>query len=923
MSSMRSTRALALGVLLLTGCTNVYVVRSRPLALPPIVFPIDTITYPSGLRVLAERDSRTPLVGLFWVVGSGQTSDPIGKEGLAHFVEHLAYRSRPGGGPTVREALEGLGAIQMNAMTSHDSTTFYEVGLARDLRELLAVQGRWMADPFAGVSDGELATEREIVANEGHLYDENGHPAAAMSLLFRSLFPAGHPYARDLTSYLPTLGGIGAEDARQFVAAHYRPENMTLLVLGDIDPDAVDKLIGETFPRSMLKTATPVKPGPRMPPAAPPVPEPSPAPAATPVVTAPVNAPGLLLAWTLPRSFGINQQLLPFVSSVVRGALLSAARDDADVLDAEVSVVPGAEASVLTAAITLREGKDPEHTLKKLLEGFDQLWDASRFFSGEVLFHMRKQVAMLGEVERAENLISRGLSRVSSAHFTGSATADAQVIPALNQMRFRDVSDFASRYVTAARVRAVLVKPEGAPQAPAAEEGEARAERQPGLEPSVESTGPATAATASPERLRALIATREREVYQLPNGLTVVLSPHRSLATVAAGILFPLTTPSPGDAVAAAMFGSVASPQGLRNTPDFGASVSRQLGWDSLSLRIESSVANLDQALALLAEYARRSEVSRSTWSFVQEKGVAQFETLEQQPAAQEALALRTALLGGTGYASVMSSATLRAADRSQVNRWIEQRASPSSAVLVVAGSFESARVKEMIALAFGRWAAPKPEADAAPESTAAAAAPAEGPLEIRTFERSNVSQTSVHLGCRLPDAHADTDVLRHAAAAAVLRNRMMSQLREQAGAVYDFSASQFVLRGGVSALRASSAVDNRALPEALRLLRASLAGLAATPPSEGELARARLDLAGTVALTRMSEWGALDELLGLWRLDLLGDAAPADDLLALTPASLQEDFAYCLAHAPRLDLIGDPAAMEAAERALREAPAH
>src|SRR5262245_14141688 len=67
------------------------------LVLRNVGFPLHIIRFPSGLRVIAERDERMPLVAVALVVGAGSSSDPPGKEGLAHYVEHLAFRSRPSG----------------------------------------------------------------------------------------------------------------------------------------------------------------------------------------------------------------------------------------------------------------------------------------------------------------------------------------------------------------------------------------------------------------------------------------------------------------------------------------------------------------------------------------------------------------------------------------------------------------------------------------------------------------------------------------------------------------------------------------------------------------------------------------------------------------------------------------------------------
>ena len=69
----------------------------RALVMRDVSFPLRDMRFPSGLRVIVEEDHRSPVVGVLTLVGAGSTSDPPGKEGLAHYVEHLSFRARRDG----------------------------------------------------------------------------------------------------------------------------------------------------------------------------------------------------------------------------------------------------------------------------------------------------------------------------------------------------------------------------------------------------------------------------------------------------------------------------------------------------------------------------------------------------------------------------------------------------------------------------------------------------------------------------------------------------------------------------------------------------------------------------------------------------------------------------------------------------------
>ncbi|HET9155852.1 MAG TPA: insulinase family protein, partial [Myxococcaceae bacterium] len=84
---------------------------------------------PSGTRFVLEQDRSRPLAMVAAVVDVGAADDPPGQEGLAHLVEHLAFRARTDGKHPHTELLELLGAGAWNGFTTHDVTVYY-VGAA-------------------------------------------------------------------------------------------------------------------------------------------------------------------------------------------------------------------------------------------------------------------------------------------------------------------------------------------------------------------------------------------------------------------------------------------------------------------------------------------------------------------------------------------------------------------------------------------------------------------------------------------------------------------------------------------------------------------------------------------------------------------------------------------------------------------------
>src|SRR5436305_354067 len=196
-------------------------------------FAVQQAVMPSGLRVGVEPGSARGMVAVVAVVGSGSSADPPGREGLAHLVEHLVFHGHGRRERPESERLVRLGAAY-NADTSLDATRFYEAAPAAALPALLEITAERLSRPLAGVDEADLERERAIVENELNQRNETGVYGRVIAWMQHALFPPGHPYARPIGGSPTTLRTLTLTDARTSAAAHYRPENATLLISGEI-----------------------------------------------------------------------------------------------------------------------------------------------------------------------------------------------------------------------------------------------------------------------------------------------------------------------------------------------------------------------------------------------------------------------------------------------------------------------------------------------------------------------------------------------------------------------------------------------------------------------------------------------------------------------------------------------------------------
>ncbi len=150
----------------------------------------------------------------------GSLHDPIGKEGLAHLVEHLLTEVEVtrDGVTTSLDAEVGRVALSYNAHTTTDSTVYETLARPAALDDLMRVEAERITTGCAGIPRALFEREREVVRNE--LRQRGGEGSALRQQIHEAVYPAGHPYRRlDSTE---TVAAISYEDVCAFLVGPYR-----------------------------------------------------------------------------------------------------------------------------------------------------------------------------------------------------------------------------------------------------------------------------------------------------------------------------------------------------------------------------------------------------------------------------------------------------------------------------------------------------------------------------------------------------------------------------------------------------------------------------------------------------------------------------------------------------------------------------
>ena len=207
---------------------------------------INTVDYsfPSGLRVLFQEDHTQPIVSVTnWFdrgsVADGSNADGESTEGIAHAVEHLAFRAKHGDLPKNWDVINQLGGV-LNASTSREWTNYMTIAPVDAAVPLLRIEALRMEDGVAGVTEADVQAEKSIVRNELRMgYESGANGSAAIRTAFvhvpKLLYPAGHPYRNTTIGSHDTISNIDLDSVQRYVRENYRPEYATIAMVGDFD----------------------------------------------------------------------------------------------------------------------------------------------------------------------------------------------------------------------------------------------------------------------------------------------------------------------------------------------------------------------------------------------------------------------------------------------------------------------------------------------------------------------------------------------------------------------------------------------------------------------------------------------------------------------------------------------------------------
>ena len=190
----------------------------------------------NGLDLLMYEDHSVPAatVQLWYHVGS--KDEKKGRSGFAHLFEHLMFKGSAHVGPEEHKNFISSIGGRYNATTDFDRTLYFESFPSNYLERVLWMEADRMSS--LNVSEENFKSERDVVKEERRLRVDNPPFGRLFEVVLDKTFTT-HPYKIESIGSMADLDAATIQDVRDFHSLHYVPNNATLVVAGDLDPEAV------------------------------------------------------------------------------------------------------------------------------------------------------------------------------------------------------------------------------------------------------------------------------------------------------------------------------------------------------------------------------------------------------------------------------------------------------------------------------------------------------------------------------------------------------------------------------------------------------------------------------------------------------------------------------------------------------------
>lgn len=211
-------------------------------------------TLDNGLKVIIKEDHRAPVVisQVWYRVGATDEPAPLG--GISHLLEHMMFKGTQTVSSADFERLIAKFGGSNNAFTSHDYTAYYEVFPANRLNLALELEADRMTN--LQLRQADFNSEQQVVMEERRQRTDDNPNARAFEQFSHMIYPDS-PRGESVIGPMDEIAAIKLDDLACWYKTWYAPNNATLVIVGDVQPEAalaeVKRYFGDKQPQPLPK----------------------------------------------------------------------------------------------------------------------------------------------------------------------------------------------------------------------------------------------------------------------------------------------------------------------------------------------------------------------------------------------------------------------------------------------------------------------------------------------------------------------------------------------------------------------------------------------------------------------------------------------------------------------------------------------